>query len=569
MPLPSTAGTIPRNAPPMNAQNGAYDIKEAIQTGLKAGMFSIQQGVFSKVPKILGGGVLAERAEFKRRQLFEKEGRDPTTGRKLSKEELAERADRRKSYGTMGDIFDSVQEIERIVKTQFGAKKPVIETPKNVAPTEKTMPYALADENGESTLKTEELSLEERAADKETQEEIQKRNENFFEALFKKYMKPSEVKPEGGGGILGSIGDVVTTAIGGALGGLLGKGGGKLLGGVGKLFKGAVGGASKFLGGAASSASKFLGGAASSASKFLGSATSSAGKFLGGAVGKAASASKGFLGNAFNFVSSGLSKINPLTGLKDGVTKIAPGILKSAAAVPLISTGIQAILSGMEISNIKSNPDLSAEDKKEQIGRAVGSGLGSLLGSIGGGALGTLIPIPVVGTAIGALGGGVVGSYAGDYIAEALGGKGIYEALSGIPLLGDLLAVEETPSIEQAPMDVLGKPLDDRYEGGIVPGQPPSTLEGGIVPGKPPKTFAGGIPVKPTTVPSSAASLSSLQNEASMLKAPQITTPIIAPTTNNVVNQSNSAAVMGSITPSRTGADLGEAMLFRNQFGFA
>ena len=561
MPLPSTAGTIPRNAPPMNAQNGAYDIKEAIQTGLKAGMFSIQQGVFSKVPKILGGGVLAERAEFKRRQLFEKEGRDPTTGRKLSKEELTERADRRKSYGTMGDIFDSVQEIERIVKTQFGAKKPVIETPKNVAPTEKTMPYALADENGKSTLKAEELSLEERAADKETQEEIQKRNENFFEALFKKYMKPSEVeevKPEGGGGILGSIGNVVTTAIGGALGGLLGKGGGKLLGGAGKLFKGAVGGASKF-----------LGGAASSASKFLGSATSSAGKFLGGAVGKAASASKGFLGNAFNFVSSGLSKINPLTGLKDGVTKIAPGILKSAAAVPLISTGIQAILSGMEISNIKSNPDLSAEDKKEQIGRAIGSGLGSLLGSIGGGALGTLIPIPVVGTAIGALGGGVVGSYAGDYIAEALGGKGIYEALSGIPLLGDLLAVKETPSIEQAPVDVPGKPLDDRYEGGIVPGKPPTTLEGGIVPGKPPTHFEGGIPVKPTTVPSSAASLSSLQNEASMLKAPQITTPIIAPTTNNVVNQSNSAAVMGSITPSRTGADLGEAMLFRNQFGFA
>jgi hypothetical protein len=63
----------------------------------------------------------------------------------------------------------------------------------------------------------------------------------------------------------------------------------------------------------------------------------------------------------------------------------------------------------------------------------------------------------------------------------------------------------------------------------------------------------------PNMTPTSAATLGNLQVESSALKsAPQIMPPVVVPTNNAVVNNTNNVSWMSSLTPTRSGADLDE-----------
>lgn len=606
MALPNPTTGIPPNAPSSNAPNIGdvkFDIKEAIQTGLKGGFLGMQQSFFSKVPKILGGGVLAERAELKKRELFEKQGRDPTTGRKLTREELEERALRKRSYGIMGDISDSVQEIQRILEsgsifggagrrsaalgsiTDLGKKTELnIEQPKDgdgyelaperppspsdarIEPTEETKPYDLMDEGQTGSLAKEEQKLEDQEAEKEQKIEIQERNEEFFVKLFERFFgkkgeseKPNAAK-EDGSSIFSKIASAVDF-----ISDAKSLGGGRLLGKAGRMIgigRGAAGTASVAAQGAGAAA-QGANTATSAGKGFFGKAfdfvKSGASKAVG-KVGEGLSAAKSYAGKGLTKVGEVASKLNPIKALKSGVGKIAPKILKSAVALPGIGAAMEAIIGGIEISNLKSDPMMSPEEKKEKIGLAIGKTLGSILGTIGGGALGSLIPIPVVGTLVGSMGGAYVGGLAGEAIAEALGGKGIYDVVSSIPLLGDLVKVEEYPTPETAiPANAAEMGIADNV---MVPTSSAAEPGAGITP-------ASTMPAVPATTPTSAVTLTGLGTENAMLKTPQSTPQVAVAASNTVVNQSNNAAVMSALSTTRTGADLNDVSLLRNQLGLA
>jgi len=137
-----------------------YSLKESVSTSLKSTMLSLQS-IPAKSPllRMLGGGILAERADIKKRELFASQGRDPNTGRKLTRAEVDEINNRRKSYGVMGEIRDSVIAIYDILE--------------NEGPKEKDKSI---------------LAAEEQASELATQNELIRKSERkFWEELFDKY----------------------------------------------------------------------------------------------------------------------------------------------------------------------------------------------------------------------------------------------------------------------------------------------------------------------------------------------------------------------------------------------
>lgn len=619
MPLPSPTVGIPQNAPSMNAKDPVVEeikdvkltLKEAVTTGLKAGFMTTSGKLLDKIP--LFGKGLSEKIEFEKRKMFEKQGRDPLTGRKLTKEEIEERALRKKSMGAMGEINDNVTEILRILKKYFDNKSVAgfglgFGKSKDITPSETTSPYEIADESGEmkstdeakvNPLSEEEKQLEAQKEEKDQKVEIQERNEKFLDKLFAKYFGGAKTGVEGtkeeSGGLFSKIAGAVDF-----LADAKSLGGGRLLGGAGRMLGGAgrlvgIGGvASAGAAGAAGAAGSVGAGAVGAAG-----AAGAAGSAGTGAANVASGAGKGFFGKAFemvgnvgskigkglgaakSFVGKGLTaagemaaKLNPTKFIKSGVAKVAPKILKGAVAIPGLGAAIEAVLGGIEISNIKSDATLTAEEKKEKIGVAIGKTLGSILGTIGGGALGSLIPIPGVGTLIGSMGGAWVGGMAGEAIADALGGKGIYDLLASIPLIGDLIKVEDTqaptgaegemPQTAPSPGDVPSGSIDvqgpkdamDEYTNTI----PMASAATTSIP------TANYSPTTPSMTPTSATSLGSLQAENDILKMPAPSIPVVAPTTNNVITNNNSTSWMSALTTTKTGADMDERA-FRLAFG--
>jgi len=159
-----------------------YSLKESVSTSLKSTMLSLQS-IPAKSPllRMLGGGILAERADIKKRELFASQGRDPNTGRKLTRAEVDEINNRRKSYGVMGEIRDSVIAIYDILE--------------NEGPKEKDKSI---------------LAAEEQASELATQNELIRKSERkFWEELFDKYFSiggsgfvslRSGIEAGGGGG---------------------------------------------------------------------------------------------------------------------------------------------------------------------------------------------------------------------------------------------------------------------------------------------------------------------------------------------------------------------------------
>jgi hypothetical protein len=94
----------------------------------------------------------------------------------------------------------------------------------------------------------------------------------------------------------------------------------------------------------------------------------------------------------------------------------------------------------LDIKSIKNDPELSPDEKKERIGRTLVGTLGQALGSVGGGALGSLA-LPGIGTLLGTFGGMWVGEKLAGLLADAIGGRGIYDMVASIPGVGSLIEV--------------------------------------------------------------------------------------------------------------------------------
>jgi hypothetical protein len=194
-----------------------------------------------------------------------------------------------------------------------------------------------------------------------------------------------------------------------------------------------------------------------------GSAISNAGSAIanskvGTAVTGAAKTGGGFLSKAFGAVGSFAGKLNPINAIKEPIIKNAPKLLSGLLTkIPGIGALITTALAAYDIASIKSDPTLTPEEKKKQIGLSISSVLGSVLGSIGGGILGGTIgtAVPVVGNfiggIIGSLGGALVGSYVGDWVGSAVGPEKIYDVATSVPGLGDLIAVEDTATPTEKP----------------------------------------------------------------------------------------------------------------------
>ena len=270
-----------------------------------------------------------------------------------------------------------------------------------------------------------------------------------------------------------------------------------------------------------------------------------------GAVSGAAKAGGGFLSNMWGSVKSMGGKIADTAGKFKGLLGGIGGLGKMV--IGAIGPAIETFLSYQDISNIKSDPSLSAQEKKDQIGKRIGKAIGSILGGIGSMAL--LGPVgPVVTTALDAFG---IGPGAlGEYLAEKLGGEKIYDIASSVPLLGDFVKVDETapPTKETLPAEgqlQTNTPFEspeDYNKFGMNSGMQTPALT--------PTQVATAVP---NMTPTSAATLGNLQVESSALKsAPQIMPPVVVPTNNAVVNNNNSVSWMSSLTPTRSGADLDE-----------
>jgi len=182
-------------------------------------------------------------------------------------------------------------------------------------------------------------------------------------------------------------------------------------------------------------------------------ANSSAGQAVSGAV----KSGGGFLSKAFGAVSSAVSNLNPLNALKGLIGKNAGKVLGAIfTKIPGIGGLLTSALAAYNIASIKSDPTLSADEKKKQIGLAISNALGGIIGSIGGGVLaGTLgSVVPVAGTlaggVLGSMAGGLVGTYVGEAIGGAIGPEKIYDLAAAVPGVGSLIEVTDTPK-EQTP----------------------------------------------------------------------------------------------------------------------
>lgn len=156
----------------------------------------------------------------------------------------------------------------------------------------------------------------------------------------------------------------------------------------------------------------------------------------------------------------GLGKV--LAIFKGGGGKMLRKLIK----IPVIGAAIEAGLLAMDISAIKSDPTLTAAEKKKKIGETIASGLGSIIGGAIGAAGGAAIagslglaggPAALVTGALGAVAGGAAGSWIGEKIGGAIGsgigGEEIYDILSSIPGVGSLIAVPDDETSMKVPQE--------------------------------------------------------------------------------------------------------------------
>ena len=218
------------------------------------------------------------------------------------------------------------------------------------------------------------------------------------------------------------------------LGGFVGRNAGKV-GAVGAAAATGVAGAAGGLGGG-------IGSALSSA----GSAVSSGGSAVGGWLSNAASWVGSKAGAVKDSVGNFAKRINPMRYLKSAAPQILPTIVRK---IPVIGSAFETFFAGREISEIKADPTLSKKEKKQKIGKVIGGTMGSILGMVGAGALTAPLALTgwgAVGTFLAAVAGAEAGRWLGGKAADWIGSEGIYDLFSSMPIIGNMLSVDDEGS---------------------------------------------------------------------------------------------------------------------------
>ncbi len=154
----------------------------------------------------------------------------------------------------------------------------------------------------------------------------------------------------------------------------------------------------------------------SSALKTAASVGSSAASATGGFFSSIWSGTKSLAGK----VGEGLSSIKGLAGGISGLGKVVLG-----AIGPLL----ESFFAWQDIKSIKSDPNMSASDKKKEIGNRVGRAIGSVMGSVGASvALGPAGPLVTAAMDMAGVGPGAFG----EWLTEQLGSEKMYDLASSV-----------------------------------------------------------------------------------------------------------------------------------------
>ena len=258
--------------------------------------------------------------------------------------------------------------------------------------------------------------------------------------IVKKAIGGKDGEKKGGilSSILGTVKDFLGSTISTMLGSAVGKRVMSMAGGAARLAGSAVRGTGRLI----SSGVKAVGGVAARA----GSAIASTG--VGKAVTSAATKAGGFFGGILGKAKDIVGSMNPIKALSSGIKSSAGKVAKALVSIPGLGALITTAMGAFDIGSIKNDPNLSADQKKEQIGKTLVGTLGSALGGLGGGALGTALG--PLGTIAGSIGGAYLGELVANSIADAIGPKGIYDLVESIPGVGSLISVEDTKAAEEA-----------------------------------------------------------------------------------------------------------------------
>ena len=193
--------------------------REAIGTHTSAALLQMQINMLSKSPllrMIPGSGILKERAELKKRERYEKTGRDES-GRKLTKDEFEDREKRRKDLGALASIQEMLQKL--LIDKKLFVPVQIMDSKKDM--TGGGQPVINPSEEGAYSLAGEEAAVEKERADDADDDKTSKRQEGFFSKLFGFGGK----KKGEGGGILGALMSLLSPLLNlfsGGLSGLVG-----------------------------------------------------------------------------------------------------------------------------------------------------------------------------------------------------------------------------------------------------------------------------------------------------------------------------------------------------------
>ena len=332
------------------AQYVPASFSESIKTNILAGFSQLGSNFIrsSRVLRTLGGGAVAETLDLKRRERYERSGRDEQ-GRKLTKQEFEEREKRRKDLGALSQILEIVQLwndtgvpailakdndgwflLERMeihltdIKTALAGGMGVFSVGGGYASNQGTEPSGILDADGNPASLTladvptandaAELSRQEAMDEKEREDdqdqlESEEKQQGFFSKLFGGLRNKDEKKDSGLFGsllsALSGLGSLVSGLFSKYIGGMLGGAITRLLGGAGSLIGSGVAGAGRMLGGAArgigtaiagTGAAKTIaqaGGQIAQGARATGGAISRAGSAIAGYAGKAVDSAKG------------------------------------------------------------------------------------------------------------------------------------------------------------------------------------------------------------------------------------------------------------------------------------
>jgi len=248
----------PSMTPNQQMQYMQYSTKEAVSTAFKASLLQMQSNLVTKSPllrMIPGSQIIRDRAEVKKRELYEATGRDEQ-GRKLTKQEIEDREKRRKDLGALAEIKQIVQlwndkgvPIVFAKDSDFGMIMERIDIylkdiHQAMVGTIGTFATGNAAPDNLDALQQQEIAEEQEREDDQDQLESEQRQQSFFSKLF----GGNKAAGEGGGkGLLGMLSSLLSPILGMFSGGL-GSFVSKLIGPIGTALVSSLGAVTGVLG---------------------------------------------------------------------------------------------------------------------------------------------------------------------------------------------------------------------------------------------------------------------------------------------------------------------------------